>query len=151
MPQNLKHRHRLNVTRYHFVHYFNIFGYYHNLFLLISECFLRVCSSTNETRVFVLQQNLIISLWRPTLTNNEIAQRKINQTLFILRVLLQAKLRASNNSKFKTQDNNSKSSPKLNRTAYKERGILALYTYMYIADSNPVKTCSPNWYALGFH
>ena len=93
-----------------------IFFYWCLPFNSVSECFLRVCSSTNETRVFVLQQNLIISLWRPTLTNNQIAQRKINQTLFILRVLLQAKLRASNNSKFKTQDNNSKSSPKLNPT-----------------------------------
>ena len=27
----LKHRHRQNVTRYHFFHYINFFGYYHKV------------------------------------------------------------------------------------------------------------------------
>ena len=28
---NIKHRHRRNVTKYHFLHYFSFFGYYHRV------------------------------------------------------------------------------------------------------------------------
>ena len=33
-----KHFHRRNVTRYHFFHYFNLFGYYHKVCELGEVC-----------------------------------------------------------------------------------------------------------------